>query len=90
MRVQELLPEAGKASKKLCRSKKPDHALGASQLASCKSQGLRARDTKRKYKIRGKTASIDGKKIRGGKYGGSLPVHGKKNKQNAQKGSSDD
>ena len=62
-----------KASAELCKSNKPNSELGASQLASCKSQGLRARDTKRKYKIRGKTASIDGKKIRGGKYGGSLP-----------------
>ena len=51
MRVQELLPEAGKASKKLCRSKKPDHALGASQLASCKSQGYRKRSGKKSYKI---------------------------------------
>ena len=78
------------APAELCKSSKPDKELGASQLSSCKSQGLRKRTTKRKYKIRGKTASIDGKKIRGGKYGGSLPVHGKKNRSNAQKGSSED
>ena len=51
-----------KASAELCKSNKPNSELGASQLASCKSQGLRARDTKRKYKIRGKTASIDGRR----------------------------
>ena len=88
MLIREVIE--AKASAELCKSNTPNSELGASQLASCKSQGLRARDTKRKYKIRGKTASIDGKKIRGGKYGGSLPVHGKKNKSNAQKGSSDD
>ena len=75
-----------KASAELCKSSTPDKDLGASNLASCKSQGLRARNTKRKYKIRGKTQGISGKKIRGGKYGGNLPVHGKKNKQNAKKG----
>jgi len=33
MKVQEvIISEAGPASKALCRSKKPDHALGASQL----------------------------------------------------------
>ena len=86
MKILEIIE---KASAELCKSSTPDSELGASQLASCKSQGLRARDTKRRYKIRGRTTSIDGRKIRGGKYGGSLPVHGKKNKQNARKGSSE-
>ena len=36
-----------KASRKLCVSTKPDDELGASNLASCKSQGLRARDGKK-------------------------------------------
>ena len=54
-----------KASAELCKSNKPNSELGASNLASCKSQGLRARDTKRKYRIRGKTTSIDGRKVRG-------------------------
>ena len=31
------------ATTKLCKSSRPDSALGASQLASCKSQGLRTR-----------------------------------------------
>ena len=82
----KILEITEKASAELCKSSTPDKDLGASNLASCKSQGLRARNTKRKYKIKGKTQSISGKKIRGGKYGGTLPVHGKKNKQNAKKG----
>ena len=84
MLIREVIE--AKASAELCKSNTPNSELGASQLASCKSQGLRARDTKRKYKIRGKTQGISGKKIRGGKYGSNLPVHGKKNKQNAKKG----
>ena len=74
------------APAELCKSSKPDKELGASQLSSCKSQGLRKRTTKRKYKIGGVTKGISGKKVRGGKYGGTLPVHGRKNKENARKG----
>ena len=52
MKVQDVIVyEAGPASKALCKSKKPDHALGASQLASCKSQGYRKRSGKKSYKI---------------------------------------
>ena len=52
MKVQEVIVyEEGPASKALCKSKKPDHALGASQLASCKSQGYRKRSGKKSYKI---------------------------------------
>ena len=78
-----------KASAELCKSSKPNDALSASDLSSCKSQGLRARETKRKYKIAGQTQGISGKKVRGKKYGGNLPAHGVKNKQNAQKGKSE-
>ena len=73
------------APAELCKSSKPDNELGASQLSSGKSHGLRKRTTKRKYKIGGVTKGISGKKVRGGKYGGTLPVHGKKNKENARK-----
>ena len=45
--VEFISKEEGPASKALCRSKKPDSALGASQLASCKSQGLRKRSGKK-------------------------------------------
>ena len=65
-----------KASLKLCKSSTPDEDLGASNLASCKSQGLRARDGKKSHKL-GKTAKsrvkVDGHKIKGNKYGGPLP-----------------
>jgi len=70
------LEERGKASVKLCTSSKPDSKLGASNLASCKSQGLRARDGNKSHKL-GKTqksrVKVGGKKIKGSKYGGPLP-----------------
>lgn len=68
--------EAGKASRKLCLSSKPDDELGASNLASCKSQGLRARDGDKSHKL-GKSpksrVKVGGHKIKGHKYGGPLP-----------------
>jgi len=68
--------EAGKASRKLCLSSKPDDELGASQLSSCKSQGLRARDGEKSHKL-GKSpksrVKVGGHKIKGHKYGGPLP-----------------
>lgn len=69
------LDEAGKASRKLCLSKKTDKELGASQLSSCKAQGLRKRDTKRKFKTGGekKPKSIKGKLVKSSDYGGPLP-----------------
>ena len=70
------LGERGKASKALCISSRPDSDLGASNLASCKSQGLRARDGDKSHKL-GKSAKsrikVGGHKIKGHKYGGPLP-----------------
>lgn len=70
------LAEHGKASRALCLSRKPDEDLGASNLSSCKSQGLRARDGNKSHKL-GKTAKsrvkVGGHKIKGNKYGGPLP-----------------
>ena len=70
------LDEAGKASLKLCKSSKPDADLGASNLASCKSQGLRARDGDKSHKL-GKgpesRVKVGGHRIKGAKYGGPLP-----------------
>lgn len=70
------LSEEGKASRKLCASSKPDNELGASQLASCKSQGLRSRDGNKSHKL-GKSpksrVKVGGHKIKGAKYGGPLP-----------------
>jgi len=68
--------EAGKASRALCLSSKPDDELGASNLASCKSQGLRARDGNKSHKL-GKSpksrVKVGGHRIKGQKYGGPLP-----------------
>jgi hypothetical protein len=65
-----------KAPRALCISSKPDEDLGASQLASCKSQGLRARDGNKSHKL-GKSPKsrikVGGHRIKGNKYGGPLP-----------------
>lgn len=79
------LAEEGKASRALCTGGKPDHELGASQLASCKSQGLRARDGEKSHLItsgkRKVRVTVGGKKIKGNKYGGPLPDYGTRKNQ---------
>jgi hypothetical protein len=69
-----------RASRKLCLSSAPNQDLGASNLASCKSQGLRAREGGKSHlighaghKVR---ITVGGKKIKGKKYGGPLPDFG--------------
>jgi hypothetical protein len=61
------------ASRELCTSGKPDAALGASQLASCKSQGYRSRDGGKSHKVGSDRVKVRGKRIKGKKYGGPLP-----------------
>ena len=61
------------ASRDLCTSGKPDSALGASQLSSCKSQGYRSRDGGKSHKVGSERVKVRGKKIKGKKYGGPLP-----------------
>ena len=61
------------ASRDLCTSGKPDSALGASQLASCKSQGYRSRDGGKSHKVGSDRIKVRGKRIKGKKYGGPLP-----------------
>ena len=85
MLISEITIKDWKASKKVCNSNTPDEQLGASTLSSCKSQGLRKRSGEKTYTIGGKKTKISGKKIKGGKYAGPLPVHGAKNKANARK-----
>ena len=79
------LSEAGKASRALCTSGRPDADLGASNLASCKSQGLRARDGEKSHLItagkRNVRVTVGGKKIKGEKYGGPLPDYGTRKNQ---------
>lgn len=65
--------EEAPASRALCMSGKPDSALGASQLASCKSQGYRSRDGGKSHKVGSERVRVRGKKIKGKKYGGPLP-----------------
>jgi hypothetical protein len=81
MRIDEVLTDEEdlkdwQASRSLCKSSKPDSALGASALASCKSQGYRRRDGNKSHKL-GKSkdsrVKVGGKKIKGKKYGGPLP-----------------
>ena len=79
MRVDEVLTseddiEEWKASRKLCKSSKPNSKLGASALASCKSQGFRRRSGKKSHKKPGgKRQAVGGKHLKGKKYGGWLP-----------------
>jgi len=61
------------ATRELCQSGKPDSALGASQLSSCKSQGYRSRDGGKSHKVGSERVKVRGKKIKGKKYGGPLP-----------------
>jgi hypothetical protein len=61
------------ASRDLCNSGKPDSALGASNLASCKSQGYRSREGGKSHKVGAERVKVRGKKIKGKKYGGPLP-----------------
>jgi len=71
MKVWEIIGE--KASKDLCTSDRSDKSLGASNLSSCRSQGYRPRRSSVKHTIKKVRQSIDGKKIKGKKYGGPLP-----------------
>jgi hypothetical protein len=81
MRVDEVFTseedlEDWAASRSLCTSSKPDSAIGASALASCKSQGYRRRSGNKSHKLGKSKASrvkVGGKKIKGKKYGGPLP-----------------
>jgi hypothetical protein len=74
--MEDVVDERGPAPPALCRSKRSDASLGASQLASCKAQGLRSRDGKKSHKIGGKRVKVGGKKIKGAGYGGPLPDWG--------------
>lgn len=84
MRIDEVLTDEQdildwQASRSLCTSSKPDSALGASALASCKSQGYRRREGNKSHLIRSRgnqkssRVKVGGKKIKGKKYGGPLP-----------------
>ena len=61
------------ATTKLCKSTRPDSAVAASQISSCKSQGLRTRSGRKSHKVGKHRVTVGGKKIKGKKYGGPLP-----------------
>ena len=73
LKVSEAAVDEEPASRALCTSGKPDSALGASQLASCKSQGYRSREGGKSHKVGSERINMRGKKIKGKKYGGPLP-----------------
>lgn len=75
MKMSDITPEITdeeKASRKLCKSSTPNHKLGASQLASCKSQGLRPREGKKRVRAGGEVINVAGKRLKGKKYGGPV------------------
>ena len=84
MRVDEILTDQQEltdwqASRSLCTGGKPNSAIGASALASCKSQGYRRREGNKSHKLGPKKSSrvkVGGKKIKGKSYGGPLPDYG--------------
>lgn len=71
--AENYFAERGAAPRALCLSKRSDASLGASQLASCKSQGLRARDGNKSHKLGKKRVKVGGHKIKGKAHGGPLP-----------------
>jgi len=74
LELDEDLAQEWQASRELCTSSRPNSSIGASALASCKSQGYRSRSGNMRHNYTGKGRSkVAGKKIRGKKYGGPLP-----------------
>ena len=73
---EELAALDEKASRKLCASSKSNKDLGASNLASCKSQGLRRREGNKSH-LMGKgpesRMTMGGHIVKGKKYGGKIP-----------------
>jgi len=74
MKVIDIITDnIGPAPAKVCKSGKPDSALPSSWLASCRSKGLRRRDSDKEHNIDGKRKTVGHKTVKGKKYGGPLP-----------------
>ena len=74
MKVSDIIQDdIGPAPAKVCNSGKPDKDLPASWLSSCRSKGLRRRDSDREHKIGGKRKKVGYSTVKGKKYGGPLP-----------------
>lgn len=71
--IDETIEAEAAASAKLCKSSRSNSSLGASALASCKSQGYRRREGSKSHKLGSVRKKVGGKKIKGKKYGGPLP-----------------
>ena len=71
--LDEKIEAEAAASAKLCKSSRSNSSLGASALASCKSQGYRRSEGGKSHKIGSIRKKVGGKKIKGKKYGGPLP-----------------
>ena len=71
--IDILTDNIGPAPKDVCNSRTPDKDLPASWLASCRSQGLRRRDSDRDHEIDGKRQEVGRKKMISGK-GWSTPT----------------
>ena len=71
--IDETIEAEAAASAKLCKSSRSNSSLGASALASCKSQGYRRREGGKSHKLGSVRKKGGGKKIKGKKYGGPLP-----------------
>lgn len=80
MRISEILSE--KASAKTCRKGRSGKRIGISAMSSCKSQGLMARksghtDGNGKQGVDGSGTPINGKTVKGEKYGGPVKDYSK-------------
>lgn len=61
-----------KPTKAYCKNT-PKSKMGVSDLASCKSRGLVARDGDKSHKIGKKRIKVGNRKLKGARYGGPLP-----------------
>jgi hypothetical protein len=69
--------EEWKASKDTCKKTTP---IGASAEASCKAQGLRARDTKKTQKIGRRRVKLGGTRKKSTTYGGPVKDYGSRDR----------
>lgn len=67
------MEESGPSSNALCAKARKGIEIGASQEASCKSQGKLARSGNKSHKVGNKRVKVGGKKIKGKAHGGPLP-----------------
>jgi hypothetical protein len=78
MKIIDIVDEnIGPAPRSVCVGSTPDSKLPASWLASCRSKGLRRRDSDREHRIDGKRQTVGHQKVKGDKYGGPLPDYSK-------------